>query len=305
MSSQTLASWAEAAAANKWRQEPELQSSIQEINSLLEGKKSPQDVAQSLAITWEPIVRKHPGPIYGSIYPLWALLCEPIREFGGDAQHAERLADVFISIRALPDLKDERGKTIENSNHSVYWKDLPDFPFAFRDYGVPEQDCGIPGDDPADEGGALIGEELSSDWYINVRRLLNATTFAATWVHRAGFGATGLEEFTQIAWCSGLEKIDHAKVATLPENMVVAATWLTIAGEEIERKCQSNGDPGPDEEDKKRGWKLREFFPARWKLWKQALEDFASMADMDERAVVIAERAYAKMDELDTKHSSD
>ena len=124
----TPAHWAELASQAKHNQGATEQNAILELRALLKAKKSAEEVAQAIATIYEPHIEEG-GLIMGYIGRFWGIYCEAVRDFGGDPELCNRLADMLGSMARLPDVK----RDIEGS---VYWKDLPDFAISFREDGI-------------------------------------------------------------------------------------------------------------------------------------------------------------------------
>ena len=123
----TPAWWADQTARAWYYQKATEQSAISELQAVLDGSQSAVEVAQSVAAIYEPHIEDG-CLIMGKVCQFWCLFCEVAREFGGIREQAERLSDLLESMSRLPDVK-------RNIEGSVYWRDLPDFAIAFREYG--------------------------------------------------------------------------------------------------------------------------------------------------------------------------
>ena len=106
------------------------QKALLQLQALLTGLESPWTVAQTIATIYEPVLEKDSsGDGYGCHF--WAIICYATRQFGGSVTQAERLATLLQHIAALPDVTTDK-------NGQVFWRDLPQFGFNFREHAVRE-----------------------------------------------------------------------------------------------------------------------------------------------------------------------
>ena len=128
--------WADAARQDKYRQDPEHQAAIAAIKSVLEGTKTSDDAARTIAGLYNPLLADHPQ--VSPVATLWVVICEAARLLGGDNELADRLVRLVNSLSKLPDVIDKHGKAVSAPWKSAgsYWKDLPEFAMIFREYGI-------------------------------------------------------------------------------------------------------------------------------------------------------------------------
>lgn len=124
------AAWAQKAGQGQWRQATSEQSGIAELLTLLNGEKSPEEVARGVAAIYEPHI-DHVKNSMGYIVKFWEIFCEAVREFGGSYEQAQRLANFLQSLAGLPDVK-------ADFERQMYWRDLPGFNIMFRQSGLTE-----------------------------------------------------------------------------------------------------------------------------------------------------------------------
>lgn len=96
----------------------------------------PSAAAQKVYTLLEPLVKKKPDTV--SI--VWDILFRAARAIGDDETTSERLVDFVFALQQLDPVLNEAGKkvTLDNSNQSVVWSDLPGFTLMFREYCICE-----------------------------------------------------------------------------------------------------------------------------------------------------------------------
>lgn len=69
---------------------------------------------------------------------LWGIICEAVQVLGFDVAFGERLTRLIDALARLADVVDNTGKAIKHKYgySGVYWRDLPAFACAFREYAV-------------------------------------------------------------------------------------------------------------------------------------------------------------------------
>jgi hypothetical protein len=309
-STTTPLAWSQNQRQNKYHQNSDHQAAIEALRTLLDDEKSHSEVAKTIADLYEPAIRtrKGPGNYYDYIYTFWATLCDAIRTFGGSIEQSERLVDFLISISNLPDIEnDEHGipMTIFNRNKGVYWKDLPEFAVCCRDYLAPENYGAI---------GCVSGfieslngsewsedehESVGDDWYPATQGLLNATTFSAGWASREGFdkSVSIVRMDAEAALDHGLEDTSHDldrphEQQICAARVIVAATWILLAGDAIYRACvQAAQNPAPEARNTTGlGLSMQ-----GWRVWKDRLSTLAEDSRIDVRSRDLATQARDRM----------
>lgn len=142
------------------------------------------------------------------------------------------------------------------------------------------------------------------DWHIQVKHFLSATTFSATFSARARFG--DLQQFdAQVALNNLLPNPLEDDAQSMPRvrsaRLLVAATWITIAGEQIHQACQSADELSRVTYNRAANQKADgSFSPARWNCWKQQFQELARSTELDPRSVNLASHALARMKDLES-----
>jgi hypothetical protein len=125
--------------------DPDHHRAIDALALLLDGKAAPADTAKRITTTYEDSLKVVTGPTRldesNKVHTFWALwLCEAIRRFGGATR---RLADLLVEISRCPDVETDDGLPKKHSDGSVYWRDLPSWPFDFGQHGLRKLSPGV------------------------------------------------------------------------------------------------------------------------------------------------------------------
>ena len=137
----SIEAWADAARQDKYRQDAEHQRAIDTIQILLQGKIDSDSAAGTITSMYGSLLKCGPK-VDLKTSPLtmfWGIFCDSVRALGGNREIAERLIGLINSISKLPDLTDEYGNAITArrwGSAGVYWRDLPDLAWMFREYAI-------------------------------------------------------------------------------------------------------------------------------------------------------------------------
>ena len=128
-----LSQWAANARKKQYDNadnEEERAQAVTVIESLLNGEHSASTTARSIAAIYQPRIesgrRITVGDLWGTIIAATTLL---------DGAASELLVDLIIAIGNLPDVVGATGVPIKLSG-CVIWRDLPDWAWLFREYGI-------------------------------------------------------------------------------------------------------------------------------------------------------------------------
>lgn len=142
----SITEWANTARTAQGNEDAEHQRAIDAIESLLRGEQTPSDAARSIAASYEPRLRASGSGSGMAIF--WYLFSVAARTLGRSREYSERLANLLIAMKSLPDVIDTHGRPVRKHTW-VYWRDLPDFALTFREYGIcqllPLEDKSNPG----------------------------------------------------------------------------------------------------------------------------------------------------------------
>lgn len=122
-----VSGWAEEQQRDSSFQNPEDQQNILVIRDLLEGKISQERAASNIACNYESRLRRGET----SPWSLWTLLCSIILHPETDLAGFQKLVNTLMHMSSLPDVLSGDRPIIVNKR--VFWRDLPEFSFYFRE----------------------------------------------------------------------------------------------------------------------------------------------------------------------------
>lgn len=108
----------------------EIIGSYRMIASLLNGQTSAKEAATNIASTFKPRMNTHHSTNFKSI---WGILATASRVFSGVEN--ERLVDLYLAIKALPDVTNKHGH-VSKAAGGVVWKDMPDWGWIYWEHGL-------------------------------------------------------------------------------------------------------------------------------------------------------------------------
>jgi hypothetical protein len=125
--------------------DPDHHQAIDALALLLDGKAAPAETAKRITATYEDSLKAVTGPTCldesNKVHTFWALwLCEAIRRFAGASR---LLADLLVEISGCPDVETDDELPKKHSDGSVYWRDLPSWPFDFGQHGLRKSSLGV------------------------------------------------------------------------------------------------------------------------------------------------------------------
>ncbi|KAL0259678.1 hypothetical protein SLS55_005415 [Diplodia seriata] len=98
---------------------------IETLRALLKRRISPQQAAASLAAAYDPLIRSGET----STANLWGIYCAAIAALGHDQSNLDPLVQTLLCVGRLPDVVDDDGRLVVTENGSVFWREVPGFPF--------------------------------------------------------------------------------------------------------------------------------------------------------------------------------
>ncbi|USW50347.1 hypothetical protein Slin15195_G036660 [Septoria linicola] len=277
-SSLAITTWAECQRHAPYRENVEHQQSIGIVESLLLGSISAYEAATSITKTYDPFADQTG---YGIIGVFWSIFSNATRMLAGDTVLAQVLADFVIAMQALPDAVDTHGRTIALVGGAVYWRDLPGFGVAFREYGLYV-------DGPDDNDDDFIGYIAQTTLFVN------ATTFAAELLVRAPF-EVHMDFYALNALMTALrrdETVDSTdeRQAEVSLYLPAAARWIEIAGGSLYSLCQRKSGEG-------QGGKRLSL--GQWEYWKERFAIISESGGFSDDQKTLAKEAYEKMSALE------
>ncbi|KKY26969.1 hypothetical protein UCDDS831_g01017 [Diplodia seriata] len=108
---------------------------IETLRALLKRRISPQQAAASLAAAYDPLIRSGET----STANLWAIYCAAIAALGHDQSNLDLLVQTLLCVGRLPDVVDDDGRLVVTENGSVFWCEVPGFPFWLSQGSLPRQ----------------------------------------------------------------------------------------------------------------------------------------------------------------------
>ncbi|KAM0803716.1 hypothetical protein BDR22DRAFT_839698 [Usnea florida] len=300
--------WAISARANSDWQRPEEQKATQIIQQLLDHQINPQEAAQLLSSTYETRIR---GGDAG-LWFLWNVFFHAIHLLGHHTENLERLAQMLRNISMLPDLRDNSGQPIRSqkgSDGQVFWSDVPNFAFTFREAAVPVillEDF---------DHGRGSHESLN----IEAQKLLRGSIFGALYLRKLdpdGPPQDLVSMRKQALW----SLMDALEVATESPGQIrrteiyvpPAARWILIAGLNLYEYCRSNLDyegetvnqrwiGGPEYGSQCLFTGRDGFSVERWAFWKRRFEDIRGLQRVIDGVKNLAAEAAEMMAEIEGK----
>jgi hypothetical protein len=253
---------------------------IDAIASCLSGSQSAQTSATGIG----NIYQNHHTQPFRECNHVWGTIASASRLV--DQVSAQRLAELFIAIKGLPDLKNTAGYS--TSIGGRFWRDTPNWGWIFREQGMDINHL--------DDDWSVDPKDADRDWRAQGPALLASTTFAAELLVRAE-SETYMEQYADEAMMSGVElSFDVGDLNSWREAerewevwTPAAATWIITAGEKLFELCcerkVSNRQEG-------KCWS-----EARWASLK---ENFGEMAEGvgingDARCMEFAKKAKERM----------
>lgn len=281
----SIQSWA-ARRSSKENQGTESQELNAVFQSLVMGEITPEETARAIATITEPLIRANPSD--ARIGSVWGVLCDVVRERGGDPQISKDIVDLILALKNMQ-VEDEHGNVLKHGPNE-YWANLPMFALTFREYGI---------------GTALHNfatvifirctrlltqradiepqEGLeTSEWLAQKTDFLNATMFAATAFTRS----TSLSGMSFYIPSCMREALEGPYDAPNPLNYAVvyvpaACAWISIAGPKIYKYCDSEMATG--------------FRPDSWDNWKIGFGKIAADRQFDDELRAAARMAQDTM----------
>jgi len=108
------------------------QAFIDALKDLCADAINPSICAARIAAAYNGAIKEHKF----NYWKAWTIYMDAATSLGGPGDDDEAilhvLVDTLIEISKLPDVVDEAGKVVED-NGRVYWRDVPEFTFFFRD----------------------------------------------------------------------------------------------------------------------------------------------------------------------------
>ncbi|SMY29908.1 unnamed protein product [Zymoseptoria tritici ST99CH_1A5] len=257
------------------------------INACIDGSRSPEASACMIGDTYQG----HWTLPFNECKFVWSEIASASLRV--DETFAPRLADLFIAIKAQPDLVNAAGYPTDIGGR--FWKDTPSWGWMFYEHALDINPLEVhPEVDPRD---------ADRTWREQGSGLISCTMFCANLLVRADF-ETHMERYAHEAMEAGLElgyalneadrKIERYWEIYLPP----AAAWVLIAGERLYELCFGLVGGGRPE--------AKYWSKDRWAGWK---EKFAVMArgagiDEDARCMEFARRAEGRMEKIEEAEGS-
>ncbi|KAH8203522.1 hypothetical protein TruAng_002270 [Truncatella angustata] len=277
----TNTSWAAEVRSDKWWQDEEPQRAIDILEALVDTNIDASSAAEQITFMYKPLVKAEPS----SVAIIWGILVRVVRAVGQNEAAAKKLVDFVLHVQNSGDVLDEAGEQI-NLNGQAIWRDLPEFSYHFREYGIYIEDA----------------DDYKGDWLEQASQLQNATTFAALFLeasdprHMSFLASSGLIDGVELAYAR--DQAERAAMFIPP-----AVIWIKLAGKTLHKLCQDRiarsatlGVKRPGSE-----WLWNGgvgFSPERWDFWKRRFGELAGQAGLDEHLQTLAREAEAKMEEI-------
>ena len=236
----SIQSWAAKARSSKEHQSPESRELIGVFQKLLMNEVTPEETAQGIAAITEPLIRANPSST--RIGSVWDVLCDAVRDLGGDLQISKDLVNLVLALKNI-EVKDDHGNVIKHGP-SEYWSHLPMFALTFREYGIGtvlhRSVIHISGIWLLIHRADIEPEEglEASEWLSQKTKFLNATMFAATAFTRST-SLSGMSFYVPVCMREALKgpyetsnPLDYAAM-----YVPAACAWISISGPKIYEYC--------------------------------------------------------------------